>query len=98
MIDPKQKQREERKSGFNPVTVGVTAAIVGAGIAVAGAVVLKDKKNREKVKQVLTNVKDQAVGYVEDIQKQAEDKKEQIKEKLVEGEEKVEKLVSATKD
>lgn len=59
-----QKDQVKRKSGFNPVAAAVTGAIVGAGIAIAGTVALENKNNREKIKQVFSDVKDQAVGYM----------------------------------
>ena len=97
MTDHNQK-KGAGKGGVNPVVAAVTGAVVGAGVAIAGAVALKDEKNRKKVKEVLTNVKDQAVGYMEDMQKQTQDKKSQIEEKLAEGKEKIEKVAKAAKD
>ena len=70
-----QKKQEERNSGFKTAVAAVTGAIVGAGMAVAGAIVLKDKKNQEKVKQVLTNVKDKAMGYMEKMENEEKEKK-----------------------
>lgn len=46
-----------KKGGFNPVVAAATGAIVGAGVAIAGAVAMKDKKNREKVKEVFNEAK-----------------------------------------
>ena len=37
--------------------VAAVGAVVGAGVAVAGTLILKDKKNQEKVKKVLKDVK-----------------------------------------
>lgn len=85
MTDSNQKKQDERKGGLNPVVVAVTGAVVGVGVAVAGAVALKDKKNREKVKQALTSVKNQATGYMEDMQSQAQNKENEIEEKIAEG-------------
>lgn len=98
MTNPNQKKQDEKKGGINPVTVAITGAVIGAGVAVAGAVILKDKKNREKVKQAFTNVKDQAVGYMEDMQKEVKDKKGEVEEKLAEGKEKVGKITSSVKN
>ena len=96
MTNQNQKKQDKRKGSVNSVVAGVTGAVIGAGIAVAGAaVVLNDKKNREKVKKVLTNVKKQAIGYMEGVQKQAQDKKGGVEEKLVEGKEKVKKEVNS---
>jgi hypothetical protein len=61
---------------------GAAGAAIIAGVAVASAFVLNDKKNREKVKKVLTNVKDQAVDYMEDIQKKTDKKEKEIEGKL----------------
>ena len=76
-------------------SAGVTGAAIGLGVAVAGAVVvLNDKKTREKVKEVFTNVKDQTLGYVENMQKQTEDKKSEVEKKLAQGAGKVKKTAS----
>ncbi|HSA83647.1 MAG TPA: hypothetical protein VLF20_02055 [Patescibacteria group bacterium] len=85
-----QKQ-DEKKGGINPVVAAVTGAIVGAGVVVAGANALKNDKNRKKVKEVLSNVKDQAIEYIEDMQKQAQDKKGEVKEKLAGAKKEVKK-------
>jgi hypothetical protein len=61
---------------------GVAGAAIVAGVAVASAFVLKDKKNREKVKKVLTNAKDQAVDYMQDVQKKTDKKEKEIEENL----------------
>ena len=64
---------------------GAAGAAIVAGVAVASAFVLKDKKNREKVKKVLTNAKDQAVDYMQDVQKKTDKKEKEIEEKLVDS-------------
>ena len=61
---------------------GAAGAAIVAGVAVASAFVLKDKKNREKVKKVLTNAKDQAVDYMQDVQKKTDKKEKEIEENL----------------
>jgi hypothetical protein len=98
MTETKQKGKAGGRSGFNTVGAAVTGAVVGAGIAVAAAVALKDKNNQAKVKKVLTNVKNQAIDYMEGIKKQAQVKKDGAEEKLTEGKEKVKKAVNAAKD
>lgn len=98
MTNHNHKKYDEDKIGINSVVAAVTGVVVGAGVAIAGAVALKDKKSREKVKKVLNNVKDQAIGYMENMQKQAEDKKDEVEEKLVEGKEKVKKVTNVAKD
>jgi hypothetical protein len=85
-----QKKQDKPNEGINPIVVGVAGAVVGAGIAVAGAMALKDDKNRAKVMGALKNVKDQALDIVDGMQNQVEDKKE-----IVEG--KVKKALKTTK-
>lgn len=72
-----QKKQDEGNGGVNPVVAAVTGAVVGVGVAVA----MQDKKNREKVKEVLINAKDQAIGYIEDLQSQVQDKKGEVEMK-----------------
>lgn len=85
MANNKKNQQDQEKGGVNPVVAAVTGAVVGAGVAVA----LKDKKNREKVKEVLTNVKNQAIGYMEDMQQQSQAKKGKVeKENLLKAKKK----------
>lgn len=86
-----QKKQVEENGGVNRVVGAGIVAVVGAGIALAGAVALKDKNNRNKVKDVLTNAKDQAVERMEDLQKQSQDKTIEAGEKLDNGLEEVKK-------
>jgi shikimate 5-dehydrogenase len=90
----KRKQEKEKKDA-SAVVAGVTGAAIGIGIAVAGAaaVVLNDKKNRQKIKEVLTQVKDQAVNYMEDVQSRVQDKKSEVGE----GISAADKIVTHTK-
>jgi hypothetical protein len=94
MTDPKQKQQK----GFNSAAAIVTGAVVGVGVAVAGIVALKDEKNRKKVRDVLTNVKNQATDYMEDMQKNIQDKKKEVEGKLEVGKEKAEKVEKIVKE
>lgn len=90
MIKSNQKKQIVKKSGFSPVAAAVTGAIVGAGVAIAGTIALEDKKNRKEIKQVFTNLKDQAVGYLEKMQNKIKSKKAIIERKvLIDKKEKV---------
>lgn len=93
MTDKIQKKQDQEKSGFNSVTAAVAGVIIGAGVATAGAVLLKDKKNREKVRGILNNAKDQAVGYMENVQKQVGGNKGEAEKILAEGKGKVKKVI-----
>lgn len=79
--------KQNGTSGFNPVVAAVAGAVVGAGVAVAGAVVLEDKKTREKIKFAFTN-----------MQKLAEDKKNEAEKKLSGDKEKVKRVIDSAKD
>ena len=59
---------QKKGNGLNKVGALMTGAIVGAGVAVAGAAILKDEKNREKV-----------LGYIGGIKKKIEVKKTESK-------------------
>ncbi|KKP28563.1 MAG: hypothetical protein UR15_C0025G0012 [Parcubacteria group bacterium GW2011_GWA2_31_28] len=79
---------KERKKSINPIAAGVTGAVIGAGAAVAGAVILKDKKNRENIKKVLNKVKDTTSEYMKDMRSSAKDKRDDIKRVLSVGKKK----------
>lgn len=78
-----QKNQDSTKDGINPIVAAVTGAVVGAGIAIAGAIALKDEDTRDQVKEVFANAKDQAMGYVEDVKNQVQVKKDQVEERIV---------------
>lgn len=83
-----QNKQDDGIEGINPVAAALVGAVAGAGVAIAGAVVLNNEKNRDKVKEVLSNAKKQIIDYVEDVKDQAHDKKEEIEKKLTEAKKK----------
>lgn len=89
MVD--QKKQKENKNISGTVMAEIAGAVAIAGAAFATTMVLKDEKTREKIKEVAGNIKDQAVGYVKNIQSQAQDKKSEV-------EEKVQKVVDSAKE
>ena len=93
------KQKEDKgQDGMNPIVAGATGAVIGLGIAVAGAaVVLNDKKNRGKVKEALISAKDEALSYVKDIQKKTQDKKSKVKKVITQDAKKAKKTVQKKK-
>lgn len=92
-----QKKQSDKKDGIDQVAAAVTVAVVGAGIAMAGAATLKDKENRDKVKEVLTKVKDYTIGRMEDVQSQAQDKVAEAKNNLDNGLKDVKKVTTSAK-
>ncbi len=88
----------EEQNAISPLAAAVTGVVVGASVAVAGVVALKDGKNRDKVKKVLTNVKNQVSGHMEEVQEDVEDKKNEIEENLIEGKKELKKIADAAKE
>jgi gas vesicle protein len=89
--------KDQKNGGVNPITAAVAGAVVGAGIAVAG-VVLSDEKNRKKVKDVATGVKDKAVDYIQLTQKQANAKKNELEKRITDDKRKLKKVVNSAKN
>lgn len=94
----KHHKKQDNKNTIGSVAVKVAEAVVIAGVAVAATIALKDEKTRKKVKKALVNVKDQAIGYVEDMQNKAQDKKGKVEKKLVKGKEQIKKAENSAKD
>lgn len=69
MTDHNHKKQDERDSGVNQVVAAVTGAIVGAGVAVAATLALKNEKNRDKVKEAFSNAKDFTKKSIEKLKK-----------------------------
>jgi len=65
----------------NPLVAAVTGVVVGAGMAVAGAVAMSDKKNQATVKNVVKDIKIKADGYVKDVQDKVQNKKSEVEDK-----------------
>ena len=54
------KSKQNKK---NSIVSGIVAALIGVGAAVTGTLFFKEKKNRDKVKKVLSKAKNKVVGY-----------------------------------
>jgi len=48
---------------FGKVAAAVAGVVVGAGAVIAGAVALNDKKNKQKVSDLIGKAKDMVKGY-----------------------------------
>lgn len=88
----------DQNNSISPMVAAVAGAVVGAGVAVAGTMILEDKKNREKIRKVFNNAKNQAINYVENMQKQVKDKKDEVEEKFTEGNKKVKRITKSVKN
>lgn len=89
--------KKQETEGVNPVIVAVAGAIVGAGVAVAGAV-LSDKKNREMIARTVTKVKEDASHLVAETQKQIETEKKALQKRISDDKIKVKKVVASAQD
>ena len=79
MRNQNKNKRDVKKDSVSSAVAGITGAAIGFGIAVAGAaVVLNDKANRKKVKNALNNIKDQAMNYLENVQKKTDKKEKEL--------------------
>jgi gas vesicle protein len=93
----KDKKQNTEKS-TSPLAALATGVVIGAGVAVAGAVALNDKKNREKVIKVVKDVKNQVSGYMDDMQKTANQKKDEGKETVTQSKKEVKKATKSSID
>ena len=96
MTTQKLKKQDEEAGGVNPFVAAVAGAVVGAGVAVAG-VALADEKNRKKINVAVTDAKELTMEYMANIQKQAQEKKNEIEGKLIADKAKVKMVVDAAK-
>lgn len=58
------KNTNQQEPGISPIVTGVAGSVIGAGVAVAATVALRDEKTRKKVKKVLMDAKDQIAEHV----------------------------------
>lgn len=75
----KEIQKNQKRKGINPIV----AAMVGVGIAAAGVLTFKDKKNRDKAKKVLNNVKGKSQDYLKKAKNLLKEEPVQVKPKTV---------------
>jgi gas vesicle protein len=98
MTDPNEK-KEISETGFNPAIAAIIGATVGAGVAIAGATILADEKKRNKVKKVIDQVKTHAMDYVENLKKQTNEKKTEVKKQatktIADSKQKIKKAVDS---
>ena len=99
MTDSKQMKKNEENNGVNPVVAAaVSGVVVGAGLAIAGAVAFNDKGNRAKIDTAVNEVKKQAADYIEDVKTQVADKKKEADAVFAEGNEKAAKINTIIKE
>lgn len=97
MTDLVSKKPEQKKAQVNALTAVVTGAVIGAGVAIAGVVALADEKNRKRVKNTLSMLKDKALNFVDEATQEANVAKDMAEEKVLEGKSKTKKVISDVK-
>lgn len=75
----------------------VAGVVVGAGAVIASVIALKDRKNRQKVKDLVASAKDLVTGYQKDASDQVEDTKENINKMASKAIDKAEKVTKSAK-
>ncbi len=78
---------DKKDGGVNPMIASLAGAAVGAAVG-AGAIILSDKKNREKLEKALEGLKKQGFNVLDIVQKEANNVRNQIgpAEKAIEKE------------
>ncbi|HBL00178.1 TPA: hypothetical protein DDZ02_00030 [candidate division WWE3 bacterium] len=62
MTVSKRKKQDKERGGVSTVAAAVAGVVVGAGVAVAGAIALSNENNQKKLKGAFTNVKNKVMG------------------------------------
>lgn len=65
--------QQPSEHGVSPLIGAAVGAAVGGVMGAAAAVALSDKNTREKVKEVATNLRDQAAGRIEEMASKAKE-------------------------
>lgn len=81
----------------NNAFAAVAGAVVGAGAAIVGAVLLADKKNQKKINEVIDKGQTLARNYVRDVNEKAQDTKNLVEKTVRVGKEKADKLIKVAK-
>ena len=68
---------DKKDGGVNPMIASLAGAAVGAAVG-AGAIILSDKKNREKLEKALEGLKKQGFNVLDIVQKEAKNVRKQI--------------------
>ena len=76
------KDLKTQVNKINPVVAVAAGAVVGAGLAIAGTMALKDKKTSQKIVDVVEAAKAKMSETAGKLQDQAEVKKAEINKKL----------------
>lgn len=79
------------------IFAAVAGAVVGAGVAIAGAVALSDKSNQKKIDETVNKGQKIANDYSEELEEKVGKVKKIVKETVETGKGKADKLVKVIK-
>lgn len=91
------KEKHAKNNFLNSVAMGLTGAVVGLGIAAAG-LVLRKEKNREMIKESLSDVKDQVIELIDDKGKDVKNTVNKVEQDHDKTKEKLKKIVEVSKE
>jgi hypothetical protein len=83
-------KKTKQKRGISPTAAAIAGAVVGVGVAAAGAIALSNKSNQKKMKGVYDKAKSKITGFVDNFN----NKKEMVEEKVAEGKNKASKTIN----
>lgn len=61
------EEKTQKANKINPVATGIAGAVIGAGITAAAATILRDKKNRQMLKDTLKKAGTKAREYCDHL-------------------------------
>lgn len=77
--------KHNKQKGGSPIVAAVGGVVVGAGLAIAGALALKDKKTGDKVSKVIKDLKSETKDLSKKIQDSTEATKDTVKKIIKES-------------
>jgi gas vesicle protein len=91
-------QNKNSSSKVNSKMLGMgAAAVVGAGLAVTAAAVLRDEKNRKKIGQAVSKAKQKAGEYLDTLDTSMQNARENVKDAAANVRDEAAELVDTTK-
>lgn len=76
------KSINKKSKGISPVVAAIGGSVLGAGIAIAGAIALSKTENRKKVDEAIKKVKSATEGFVNKVKSESQDKRIEVEKKL----------------
>lgn len=91
------KRTNKKGRGISPVVSAIAGSVLGAGVAIAGAIALSKSENRKKVDDAIKSVKNAAEGLVKKAKNESQNKKEEVRSAAMGVVDSIDKLADKTK-